>query len=256
LGFAGDLDKIKNICAEKNILLLEDNCEALGTELPAGKTGNFGVASTFSFFVAHHMSTVEGGMACTDDEELAEMLRIVRANGWDRNLSPESQTKLRQRYGVESEFTAKYTFFDLGFNLRPNEMTGFLGRKQLQYLPDNIKARENNYLELEKSVKFNNELVPLRHNHIKLLSSFAFPVLCSSTGTRSEYVERFHKADVEIRPMIAGNIQEQPFYKKYVGKMYYMPGASKIHDMGFYCGNYPELNPGDIAVIKNCLSGE
>jgi CDP-6-deoxy-D-xylo-4-hexulose-3-dehydrase len=135
-------------------------------------------------------------------------------------------------------------------------MTGFLGRKQLQYLPDNIKARENNYLELEKSVKFNNELVPLRHNHIKLLSSFAFPVLCSSTGTRSEYVERFHKADVEIRPMIAGNIQEQPFYKKYVGKMYYMPGASKIHDMGFYCGNYPELNPGDIAVIKNCLSGE
>ena len=64
--------------------------------MSAGKTGNFGLASTFSFFVAHHMSSIEGGMICTDDEELAEMLRIVRANGWDRNLTSEQQIRLRK----------------------------------------------------------------------------------------------------------------------------------------------------------------
>jgi len=69
LGFAGNLDEIRNICAERDILLIEDNCESLGTELPSGRTGNFGVAATFSFYVAHHMSTIEGGMVCTDDPE-------------------------------------------------------------------------------------------------------------------------------------------------------------------------------------------
>jgi len=73
------------------MVLIEDNCESLGTALPSGKTGNFGQGSTFSFFVAHHMSTVEGGCCCTDDEELDEMLRITRANGWDRNLGFAAQ---------------------------------------------------------------------------------------------------------------------------------------------------------------------
>ncbi|MCO5383623.1 MAG: DegT/DnrJ/EryC1/StrS family aminotransferase [Methanosarcina barkeri] len=96
LGFAGDLDKIREICGERKIILIEDNCESLGSELPTGKTGNFGLASTFSFYIAHHMSTIEGGMICTDDHELSQMLRIVRANGWDRNLQPDQQSLLRK----------------------------------------------------------------------------------------------------------------------------------------------------------------
>ncbi|WP_371079300.1 DegT/DnrJ/EryC1/StrS family aminotransferase, partial [Salmonella enterica] len=127
LGFTGDLDKIRDICNERNIILIEDNCESLGTQLPMGKAGNFSLASTFSFFVAHHMSTIEGGMICTDDDELAEMLKIVRANGWDRNLSSKQQLKWRKKYNIQSEFEAKYTFYDLGFNMRPTEITGFLG---------------------------------------------------------------------------------------------------------------------------------
>jgi len=86
LGFLGDLEEINNFCSKNNIIYLEDNCESLGSELAQGKSGSFGCAATFSFFVAHHLSTIEGGMICTNDEELAEMLRIVRANGWDRNL--------------------------------------------------------------------------------------------------------------------------------------------------------------------------
>ena len=150
LGFVGDLDKIKKVCEERDIILIEDNCESLGTQLPSGKAGNFGLGASFSFFVAHHMSTIEGGMVCTNDEEFAEMLRIVRANGWDRNLSASQQIKWRKKYNITSEFEAKYTFYDLAFNVRPTEITGFLGLFQLQFLDGNIKTREENYLRLEK----------------------------------------------------------------------------------------------------------
>lgn len=253
LGFTGDLDAIRTICQEKNILLIEDNCEALGTELPAGKTGTFGLASTFSFFIAHHMSTIEGGMVCTNDAELAEMLRIVRANGWDRNLTSIQQFKWRKRMNVRSELEAKYTFYDLGFNMRPTEITGFLGLYQLQYLESGTVVRERNYLKLADIVMKNPELISLDHSHITKLSSFAFPVLCRTPEIRNKYVLQFSGAGVEIRPMIAGNIQRQPFYHKYVEKKFELPGTDFIHSCGFYCGNYPELTENDLEIFSSCL---
>lgn len=253
LGFAGDLQEIRVRAASDGILLLEDNCEALGTELPSGRTGNFGLASTFSFFVAHHMSTIEGGMVCTDDDELAEMLRIVRANGWDRNLNAEQMHKWRKRFGVDSEFDAKYTFYDLGFNFRPTEITGFLGLMQLKHLPENVNSREQIYLHLESSLKQNSDFVPQDHSHIKVLSAFAFPVVCRTPELRSKYLKQFAGAGVEVRPMIAGNMQRQPFYQKYVSSNYSLKGAEFIHDCGFYFGNYPELTESDIEILESCL---
>ena len=253
LGFAGDLDIIRVICKERDVILIEDNCESLGTELPVGKTGNFGEMASFSFFVAHHMSTLEGGMVCTDDEELSEMLRIVRANGWDRNLKAIQQHKWRKQYNINSEFDAKYTFYDLGYNFRPTEITGFLGRYQLKFLKDNIAAREKIYITLESVVKENSDLVTLDRSHISLLSAFAFPVLCKTPKIRKKYLAQFAGAGVEIRPMIAGNIQNQPFYRKYVSKIYGLPGTDKIHECGFYCGNYPELTKTDLQTLSSCL---
>jgi CDP-6-deoxy-D-xylo-4-hexulose-3-dehydrase len=253
LGFTGDLPEIKRICTEKNIILIEDNCESLGTELNEGKAGNFSIGSSFSFFVAHHMSTIEGGMICTDDEDLAEMLRIVRANGWDRNLTAFQQVKWRKKFNVKSEFEAKYTFYDLGFNFRPTEITGFLGLYQMQFLDENIKSREKNYLNLEKIIANNPDLVTLKHSHIKVLSTFAFPVVCKTAELREEYLSRFSGAGIEIRPMIAGNMQEQPFYKKYAKDLFDLPGTDFLHSNGFYCGNYPELTESDLETISSCL---
>lgn len=253
LGMTGDLDIIRDICLENDIILLEDNCESLGTELPAGRTGNFGLASTFSFFVAHHMSTIEGGMICTSDDEIAEMLRIVRANGWDRNLTSGQQFKWRNKFDIRSEFEAKYTFYDLGFNLRPTEITGFLGLTQLQYLSENVEQRIANHAILEGVLKRNSDLEPLDHSHISVFSSFAFPVLCKTPELRKKYVLQFSGGGIEIRPMIAGNIQYQPFYKKYVDESYSLPGTDYVHACGFYCGNYPELTTSDIEVISSCL---
>jgi CDP-6-deoxy-D-xylo-4-hexulose-3-dehydrase len=253
LGFSGDLSNILDVCHENDIILIEDNCEALGTELPAGKAGSFGVMSSFSLFVAHHMSTIEGGLICTNDEEIEEMLRIVRANGWDRNLKAHQQQKWRKKYGVNSEFDAKYTFYDLGYNIRPTEITGFLGRYQLQYLKQNIEIREKNYSTLESYVQDNPDLLKLDRSHISVLSSFAFPVLCKSPQLKNRYMDQFSGAGVEIRPMIAGNVQRQPFYKKYVSHSYELPDADFIHECGFYCGNYPELNKIDIETLISCL---
>ena len=253
LGFTGDLDEIRRYCREKDIVLIEDNCEALGTELYAGKAGNFSLASSFSFFVAHHMSTIEGGMICTDDDEIGEMLRIVRANGWDRNLNAAQQVKWRKKFNIKSEFEAKYTFYDLGYNLRPTEITGFLGLFQLKFLEENVKTREKNYLRLEEYIKENKDLCPLNREHIRLLSSFAIPIVCKSAELRKQYMDQFSGAGVEIRPMIAGNMQKQPFYAKYVKSRYDLPGTDFLHDNSFYFGNYPELSEVDIQTLCSCL---
>jgi len=253
LGFAGDLLTIKKICKEKNILLLEDNCESLGTELFGEKTGNFGFGSTFSFFVAHHLSTIEGGMVCTDDSELSEMLRIVRANGWDRNLEPDQKISWRLKNNIKNELEAKYTFYDLGYNLRPTEITGFLGRNQLNFLSENIKKREENYLRIEKIMRKNNDFVILNHDHISCLSNFAVPVICKTSKLKNKYLKKFNNSNIEVRPVIAGNIQRQIFYKKYVNELYNLPGAEKIHNCGFYFGNRPDLNDNDIKIICDCL---
>lgn len=253
LGFAGDLDRIRDICNDKGIILLEDNCEALGTVLKEGRAGNFGLASTFSFFVAHHMSTIEGGMTCTDDDDLAEMLRIVRANGWDRNLSSSQQFKWRKKFGIKSEFEAKYTFYDLGFNMRPTEITGFIGLFQLQFLDENIIKRESNFKRLEMVAKNNQDLLSFDLGHLSVISNFAFPVLCRTPELRDKYLAQFSGAGIEIRPMIAGNIQRQPFYVKYSSSIFDLPGTDFIHDCGFYCGNYPELSDMDIETIGSCL---
>ena len=170
----------------------------------------------FVFFVAHHMSTIEGGMVCTDDAELAEMLRIVRANGWDRNLTAEQKRKWARRYDIDEELASKHTFYELGFNLRPTEITGFLGSAQLKLLKRNIALRKANYERLEDAAQANPDLQTFDRSHLSLLSSFAFPVLCKDGETKSRYARHFLSSGVEIRPMIAGNIQRQPFYKKYI----------------------------------------
>lgn len=254
LGFAGDLAETKKVCERNNILLFEDNCESLGTELPEGKTGNFGLASSFSFFVAHHMSTIEGGMVCTNDDDYAEMLRIVRANGWDRNLEPQQQEKWRKKYDIESEFYSKYTFYDLGFNLRPTEITGFLGLYQMRFLDEILKTREENHRRLEKKLRENPDFILLNRSHIKKFSPFAFVIVCKTPKLKKKYLARFMEDGIEVRPMIAGNMQKQPFYKKYVADIVDLPGADFLHNNAFYCGNYPELTEKDLKVISNCFN--
>ncbi len=250
LGFCDDIDKIKKICDENKITLIEDNCEALGSVYKEKKLGNFGLASTFSFYVGHHMSTIEGGAVCTDDERLATMLRLVRAHGWDRNLSENRQIKIRSRYKVNSTFYSRYTFYDLGYNLRPTEINGFIGNIQVKYLSEIVKKRNENFLKLAIPIyKYTERFYPLRYDHLDFLSNFAVPVICKTQEIRDELVERC-AGKIEIRPIVAGDMIMQPFFSKYMKKFSLpSPNAKLVHEQGLYFGNNPELTDEEMKTI-------
>ena len=242
LGFCDDIDQIQKICKDKNILLVEDNCESLGTVYKGKKLGNYGLASTFSFYVGHHMSTIEGGAICTDDEEVANMLNLVRAHGWDRNMAESEQQKIRSKHNVNSSFYSRYTFYDLGYNLRPTEINGFIGNTQIPYLDEIIETRKNTFLEVADAIyKQTDRFYPVRYDHIDLISNFAFPIICKTKKIRDELVEKC-AGKLELRPIVGGDMTKQPFFGKYEGFDFPKDSnASMIHEQGLYFGNNPEL---------------
>lgn len=249
LGFCDDIDEIQKICKKNKILLIEDNCESLGTIYKGKKLGNFGLASTFSFYVGHHMSTIEGGAVCTDDEELATMLRIVRAHGWDRNLDFIKQSEIRNKFKVNSTFYSRYTFYDLGYNLRPTEINGFIGNTQIKYLKEILNRRNDNYRKLSEKIYSNPNYYKIKSNHIEFISNFAFPIICKTKIIRDKLVKECEGV-VEIRPIVGGDISSQPFFSKYMRK--YSKGninSKLVHEQGLYFGNNPELKKEEIKKI-------
>ena len=141
LGNPNNFEEIKSIISDKNIYLLEDNCESMGAEFSNKKTGTFGIMSSFSSFFSHHISTMEGGMILTDDEELYHILLSLRAHGWTRDLP-----KINTVSGKKSinEFEESFKFVLPGYNLRPLELSGAIGKEQLKKLDNFITQRRMN----------------------------------------------------------------------------------------------------------------
>lgn len=250
LGFCDDIDKITEICRKKKIILIEDNCESLGTVYQGKKLGNFGLASTSSFFVGHHLSTIEGGMVCTDDKELAAMLKITRTHGWARNLEKDEQARLKNKFKIESSFYDRYTFYDLGFNFRPTEIQGFLGSSQLKYAQEIITKRNQNFLKIAAAIyKKTDQYYPVRFDHIDFISNFAVPVICKSKAIRDALIEKC-EGRVEVRPIVGGDMTQQPFFRKYAqNRLPLNSNAAIIHGQGLYFGNNPELTAAEIKEI-------
>lgn len=250
LGFCDDIDEIKKICDKRKIILIEDNCESLGSAYKEKLLGNYGLASSFSFYVGHHMSTIEGGAVCTDSERLATMLRIVRAHGWDRNLSEHRQVKIRSKYKVNSTFYSRYTFYDLGYNLRPTEINAYIGRIQIPYLKEIIKKRNENFMRMALPIYSQaDRYYPIRYDQLDFLSNFAIPVICKSQKVRDELVEKCNNR-IEIRPIVGGDMTTQPFFSKHMKKYAFTnPNARLVHEQGLYFGNNPELTDQEIEEI-------
>jgi len=155
LGFPNKMHEIETICSKHNIILLEDCCEAIGSTYDNIKVGNFGLMSSFSTYFGHHISTIEGGIITTDDEELYHLLLSIRSHGWDRDLPIEKQKQLRNKYNI-SDFRAFYTFYYPGFNLRSTDLQAFLGMGQLDKLNNVVKRRNENYKRYKiRTLKFN-----------------------------------------------------------------------------------------------------
>lgn len=252
LGFCDDIGAIRALCADKGVILLEDNCESLGSQVGGEMLGNFGLASTFSFFVGHHLSTIEGGMVCTNDDELQMNLVMARAHGWSRHLTSEQQVMLRDKNNVD-EFYDKYTFYDLAYNTRPNEVNAFIGNVQLPYWDEIVSRRADNFAALQAAVLANPDFIPVNVGHMSVVSNFAMPIVCRTQQLAEQYRQRFVEAGVEVRPVIAGSMTRQPFYKKYVADLAVCPNADLVHENGFYFGNNPELTGDDLALLTKLL---
>ena len=250
MGFSDDIDKIKRICIKNKILLIEDNCESLNSEYKNKKLGTFGFASTHSFFVGHHLSSIEGGTISTSSKKLNNMLKMVRAHGWARNLDESSKNTYFKQFKTK-EFYKPYTFYDLAYNVRPSEINGFLASQQIKYLNNITKVREQNFNKIYKNYIKNYDFIHYKIKDMNVISNFAFPVICKNKLIHKKYISKFKKFNIEIRPFISGNIVNQPFFKKYIKKKFKLPNAELIHQLSFYCPNHNDLTKKDInRIIK------
>ena len=198
------------------------------------------------------MSTIEGGAVCTDDEELAVMLKLVRAHGWDRNLNDCQKELLRKKFGIRSDFYGSYTFYDLGYNFRPTEINGFIGNNQLKYIDEILQKRNSNFIKLASILyKKTEQYYPIRFDHIDFVSNFAVPLICKTEDFRDRLRKKC-KNKIEIRPVVAGDLTQQPFFRKYMpsyASNFVYPNAQIVHKQGLYFGNNPDLTEKEIKEI-------
>jgi CDP-6-deoxy-D-xylo-4-hexulose-3-dehydrase len=252
LGFCSDIDNIKEFCEKNKILFFEDNCESLGSEYKNTKLGNFGFASTFSFFVGHHLSTIEGGMIATDDEELYENLKLARSHGWTRNNSEEFKEKMKANNDI-NDFYDIYTFYYPAYNVRPTEIHGFIGNTQIGYWDEIVSKREENFKKFSEAMKLNEDIMDLDLDHMDIVSNFGVPLIFKNKELFEKYKKAFIENNIEIRPIIAGNIAKQPFLKDKNFLETDTSNSEYIACNGFYCGNNPELTDEEIERILNLL---
>jgi CDP-6-deoxy-D-xylo-4-hexulose-3-dehydrase len=247
LGFPNHMNEIVELCKEHDIRLIEDTCESIGSEYEDKKLGTFGDLSTFSFYFGHHMSTIEGGMISTDDEELYHILLSIRSHGWDRDLPKSKQIELREKYNI-GDFRSLYTFYYPGFNLRATDLQAFIGLEQLKKLDLIVKNRNLNYQKYHEGIK-NNEwkINPPKDSFI---SNFSYPVI---TKNIKELVEKLTENNVECRPLICGSINEHPFWYERYGKQD-LPISKKVHEYGLYLPNNHQMTVEEIDKVINIVN--
>lgn len=207
LGNPNNFDEINKIINNRNIVLLEDNCESMGATFNGQKTGTFADVGSFSTFFSHHISTMEGGMVVTNDEELYHIMLSMRAHGWTRNLPHKNFVTGSKS---KNSFKESFNFVLPGYNLRPLEMSGALGKEQLKKLPHLIAGRRNNAKIFQDKLS-EHPLFTLQ-TEIGESSWFGFSlILKPDTGiTKLEFVNKLEKLGFECRPIVAGNFLKNP----------------------------------------------
>jgi CDP-6-deoxy-D-xylo-4-hexulose-3-dehydrase len=246
LGFDSSIQKIKDICEQSDILLIEDTCESLGSVVGGKMLGSYGLASTFSFYFGHHISTIEGGMVCTNDDYLAEVLKMIRSHGWDRDIDEEAKQKYRSKYNVK-EFESLYKFYYQGFNLRSTDLQAFIGLSQLTKIKQIANKRHENfnrYLELIDN-KF---WKPVLNQEI--VSNMGYPLILSN---RERVYQELKNNNIESRPLVSGGMGTQPAWSKTYGESR-MKNSTIVNDKGMYVPNHGDLSNEDIEKICSIIN--
>lgn len=250
LGNPAQLNVLKSFCDKHNLYLIEDNCESMGASLGGKQAGTFGICGTFSTYFSHHMSTMEGGVVVTDNEELYHILLCMRSHGWTRHL-PESNRLCKKN---SDDFFDTFRFILPGYNLRPIEMMGAIGLVQLDKLDKFIDMRRQNAQKFidcfGKSSKFGIQ------KETGKSSWFGFSILINdNTVSRNEVIKKLRENQVEVRPIVTGNFLRSEALKflKYrvVGEH---KEADYIHEYGFFIGNHHIDMTSRIELVANLLS--
>ena len=242
LGYNGLTDELVDGLKEKNISLIEDVCESHGATHNGIKVGSVGWASNFSFYYAHHMTTIEGGIISTDDDELYDMLRMLRSHGMVReSLSPQTKKSYAEKY---PDLNPDFIFAFASHNMRSTEINGLLGLEQLQRLDKNNILRTRNlehFLSVLDSEIFQTDFKVIGS------SNYAFTlVLKKPDMVRRDRVEKVLKeSGIEFRRGLSGggNQLRQPYLREKfdLPAPDSMPNTDHVHHYGWYIGNYPEL---------------
>lgn len=255
LGFNAINEEIIKIAKEKNILLIEDCCEAHGTTFNGQKVGTFGDISIFSFYFGHHITTVEGGMISTNNEKIYELSKLFRSHGMTREVSNETQKEYKNKY---PNLNPLFTFAVAGFNMRSTELNAVLGIEQMNRIDSNVEKRRHNFKLWLDNLDKNKYIVEF---DLEGNSNFALPLIM-----KPNYTDRLSINDdfsgvcdildlngVEYRLGTSGggNQSLQPYLEKYeyrvVGEL---TNVNYVHSNSLYIGNHTDLN--DEQIINLC----
>ena len=235
LGNPNDFDTIKEIIGNRDILLMEDNCESMGATYNGKFTGTFGIMGTFSTFYSHHMATMEGGVVCTDDEELYHILLCLRAHGWTRHLPKENKISNKS----DNWFEESFRFLLPGYNVRPVEMSGVIGIEQLKKLPAFLEQRRKN-AELFVSL-FNDNPTFYIQEEIGNSSWFGFSLIIKPNAKvdRLAIVKKLEENGIDCRPIVTGDFTKNEVLKYFDYEIFgKVKNANYLDTKGLFVGNH------------------
>jgi CDP-6-deoxy-D-xylo-4-hexulose-3-dehydrase len=250
LGNSCEYDKLLDICNKHNLLLLEDNCGALGADYNGKMLGTIGRVGTFSFFFSHHIQTMEGGMILTNDQRTEQYLRSLRAHGWIRDLPDENCIYNKTGNAFEDAFK----FVLPGYNVRPLEMSGAIGCVQLTKMNKMIETRRKNYTYLSRLFLSNPNV--MLQKEVGNASWFGFSLLLQNKleGRRKEVIAKLQEASIESRPISGGNFINNPVakYLNYEVRSK-LTNANYVDENGFFVGNDCRDLKDNLVLLKTAI---
>lgn len=247
-----DMDAILGLAKKHDLTVIEDSCESLGATYRGKHVGSFGRAGTFSFYYSHHITTLEGGMVVTDDFELAETMRALRAHGWTREMDQP-----KKHLDANPDIHQKFLFVNIGYNLRATEPQAAMGSAQLRKLDGFVRIRADNaqywLKEFAPLAEFF-EFVSVTPNATSSWFGFPMRVRPGAPFSARDLMAHLQSRGIEMRPLNAGNIAVQPAIQRYphrvVGEL---PHANSIMKNGFTFGNHQHVDGAARAYITETL---
>lgn len=249
LGNPNYYDAIEKICSQNDIMLFDDNCESMGAKYNGKYTGTSGIVNTFSTFFSHHISTMEGGLILTDDFEIYSLCRSLRNHGWTRDQEENSPIYEKK----EDDFFEAYRFILPGYNVRPGELQGALGLKQIKKLSKMIEQRRKNAKYFQS--KFAHDKRFIIQKEVGESSWFSFTLIINpqSTLKRQDVFAALKKAEIGYRIITGGNFLEHDVIKYFDYEVTKSTNASYAHNNGFFVGNAPKDMRDEIDLLYTTL---